>query len=108
MAIKENSQLNSFTMRSNTIDLSLSPINGDNPGCLVERKFVDLFLKQIVNIPFNVAKEAILAHLQDAKTFAEMEELFNESVYIHRVCEKLHEVEAEKQGPRVIGKIQLD
>lgn len=85
------SPLDSYTVKANTIDLTTQPVNENNQGCLVDRKLVDIFMKQVIGIPFEEAKEAILQHMKAATTFAELKQSFEESIYIHEVCEKLQE-----------------
>ncbi len=81
------SKFASYSVQSNTIDLTTVNIDEQNKGYLVDRKFVDLLLKQVVGIPFEAAKEAIIDHLKLAQNFDEMVASFNESIYVHQVVE---------------------
>lgn len=87
----------SFTVGYNTIDLTTKDFNSQNKACLVDRKLVDLLLKQIISIPFEEAKKAILDHMDAATTFEEMKTSFEESIYIHEVCTILTEAEVQRE-----------
>ena len=78
-------QFSNYSVQSNTIDLTTVGIDSENKGYLVDRKLVDMLLKQVIGIPFEEAKEAIIAHLQTAQNFDEMVASFNESIYVHQV-----------------------
>lgn len=90
----------SYTVKNNTIDLTTLPINGENQGCLVDRKLVDLLTKQVISIPFGEAKEAIIEQLVKATTFEEMKSSFNDAIYVHEVCALITEADAVKEPIR--------
>lgn len=97
--MKRFPQFDSYSVKNNTIDLTTKPINEFNQGCLVDRRLVDILLEQVISIPFEEAKEAILEHMKRATSFEEMKKSFEESIYIHEVCEKLKEIEKVEEEP---------
>jgi hypothetical protein len=93
----------SYTVKNNTIDLTTKPIDENNQGCLVDRKLVDLLIRQVVGIPFEEAKEAILNHMKLAMSFEELKNSFEESIYIHEVCEKIQQADSKIEDEVRVG-----
>lgn len=86
MALKSTSVLEKYSVRNNTIDLTTTEINDSNKGYLVDKRLIDLFVSQLISIPFEEAKEAICGMLATTKSFSEMEEVFNNCIYEHKIC----------------------
>jgi len=100
--MKRFTAFDSYTVKNNTIDLTTMPVNKENQGCLVDRKLVDLLVRQVVGIPFEEAKEAILEHMKLATTFEELKNSFEESIYIHEVCEKIQQADSKVLEPDML------
>lgn len=94
--MKRFTGFDSYTVKNNTIDLTTMPVNEEHQGCLVDRQLVDLLVKQVIKIPFEEAKQAILEQMRLAKTFEELKNSFIESVYIHEICEKIKQADNER------------
>lgn len=94
--LKVTSPFDSYTVKKNTVNLTTKPVNDENRAYLVDRKLIDIILKQVVGIPFDIAKEAILAHMNEAEDFNQLVQKFDESIYIHQVCEIFEASEPEE------------
>lgn len=91
----KGSPFDNYSVKRNTIDLTTQPISAEHQGCLVDRKLVDLLTKHVINIPFEDAKAAILEHMAQAQCFADMQQFFDESIYVHTICTLIAEKDAE-------------
>lgn len=114
--------LSSYEVKANTTDLTTVMINSENKGYLVDQKFIDILLDQLIPVDFESFKADLLFTLTQAENLEDLTTRFNNGVYIQTILEKLYptvnvpvassegldEWYDGNDGPKVIGKINLD
>jgi hypothetical protein len=112
--------LSSYSVRENTVNLTTINIDSRNKGYLVDQKLIDILLAQLVPVSFNEFRDNLLLDLASASNLEELTSKFNDGVYIQTIVEKINPfvepVASEEgldewydgNGPKVIGKIDLD
>jgi hypothetical protein len=89
-----------YNVRKNTIDLTTIEVNGDNPAYLVDRKFMHLFVENLVPVNFEDFKKNLITKLSNAENIDNLCKVFDDSIYIEKIVSKIHElsklVEEEK------------
>jgi len=82
----------SDTMKDNTTNIILSPIDSDNPGCLVEKKYLDILRRSFEDVSFEAVRTSLIEELQEAQSITEMKKKFNDATYLYEVYDKMNKV----------------